>query len=114
MAYRTTTIDTYCSYVGDACLGGTIAVTIASLTLTDGHTFTLTVYQTANSARVGAAASVTCTSGTVTASVSLDDTDMEAALGARKEIPCQMYLWDTTSNVMAWNGPLRVRWAPEP
>lgn len=113
MAYRSTTIDTYCSYVGDACLGGKITVTIAGLALTDASVHTLTVYQLANAAKVGEASSVTVSSGTATATVSFDDADMETALGARKEISCQMYLWDTTAGVVAWNGPIKVRWAPD-
>src|SRR5574343_123873 len=112
---RTTTIDTYCSYTGDAVLHGTIAVTIAGLSLAPADTYTLQLCSLVNDDVLAATGTVSVSGGgTATASLVLESAELIAAIGARREIAAQLYLDNTTDVVTEWNGQIRVRWAPEP
>jgi len=111
---RTTTIDAYCTFTGDAVEHGTIAVTIAGLSLSAADSYTLQACSLVNADVLGATSTVTVAGGTATASLVLESTELTAAMGARREIAAQLYLWNATDNVVEWNGQFRIRWAPEP
>lgn len=115
MSYRTTTIDAYCSYTGDACLHGIIAVTITGLSLPETDTYTLQACRYGQYAELAATSAVSVSAlGVATASLTLESSALIAELGARKEVSAQLYLWNSAAVVPAWNGPLRIRWAPAP
>jgi hypothetical protein len=111
---RTTTVDTYCSYTADSVLHGTIALTISGLALTNANVHTLQLCQFGNDEELAAAASVAVAGGNATASLVLESAALISALGASPEINAQLYLWDATANLPAWNGHIKVRWGPLP
>ena len=111
---RTTTVDTYCSFTGDAALHGTISVTISGLSLDSGNVHTLQLCAIGEADELAAASSVTILAGTATADITLESAALIAWIGARREVNAQLYLWDATDTVPAWNGQIKVRWAPAP
>lgn len=108
---RTTTIDAYGSYAGDATAGGTIAVTVAGLALDGTHTHHLALYQMGNETPLAEAPSVTVAGGTAAASLLLESAALTAAMGTQRELAAELYLWDMTAAVVAWHGPVAVAWA---
>lgn len=111
---RTTTVDTYCTITGDVCLHGTVSVAISGLSLTNANVHTLQLCEIGRDTELAAASSVAVAGGNATASLTLESAALISALGARKEINGQLYLWDATAVIPAWNGQIKVRWAPAP
>ena len=111
---RTTTVDTYCTITGDITLHGTISVAIAGLDLDDTHTHTLQLHQIGNSTELASAAAVTVAGGDASAEISLESAELIARMGACRDIDAQLYLWDATDAVLAWNGQIRIRWGIDP
>jgi len=112
---RTTTVDAYCSYTGDSCLHGTISVTIAGLSLAPANVHTLQLCEMGNDDELAAAAAVAISvGGDATADLILESAALTVAMGARNEINARLYLWDATDVVPAYNGRIKIRWAPAP
>lgn len=112
---QTHTVDSYASFTGEACLHGTIAVTITGLSLTPANVHTLQLCQIGNGTTLAAAGTVTVSAlGVATADLVLESTELTNAMGARHEINGQLYLYDADADIAAWNGQIKIRWAPTP
>jgi hypothetical protein len=112
---RTTVIGpSHCIITNDVCLHGTVSVAITGLTLTNANVHTLQLIQITKSTVLAAAASVTVAGGNASASLVLESAELIAAFGASKELGAQLYLWDATANICAWNDGIKIRWAPYP